>query len=275
MPLYQYTNNDGIKILSDLTWKVTPPNEFNDPFEMSPCVESKDPAGFLQAQVSTWLSSEDFYKKIRGNPRFSQFKTFQDYQRGARPILEGSASRVVGASIDVDEGIQKQILNILSKSLGVICLTKTPKHHLMWAHYADKHKGLVFEFDENHKYFKGEFFKVEYSRDRFVYDPTGADRRSQIEAFVKRKSKEWKYEQEWRLIVGLNQASKVNLSSGQVIYLLKIKPKIIKSVTFGLRTSDDLKMKVKNELSLPHFSHVKLYQIIPSKAQYKLLRQPV
>jgi hypothetical protein len=39
--LYKYSGELGTKILDDLKVKVTPPNELNDPFELSPALDGK------------------------------------------------------------------------------------------------------------------------------------------------------------------------------------------------------------------------------------------
>ena len=36
MILYKYAGESGLRILEDLRLKITPPNEFNDPFEVTP-----------------------------------------------------------------------------------------------------------------------------------------------------------------------------------------------------------------------------------------------
>lgn len=41
--------------------------------------------------------------------------------------------------------------------IGILCLTDNPLNQLMWAHYANEHKGLVLEFDVTHKFFDQNF----------------------------------------------------------------------------------------------------------------------
>lgn len=44
---------------------------------------------------------------------------------------------------------QKKIFGQIKSRIGVLCMSKTPKNILMWAHYANGHKGIVYGFDEN------------------------------------------------------------------------------------------------------------------------------
>lgn len=87
---------------------------------------------------------------------------------------------------------------------GVLCLTVTPDSLLMWAHYANNHNGFVIQFDETHEFFAPsshdgqvlELTKVEYSAQRPVLSYSTLNSAS----LYYRKSPEWFYENEWRII---------------------------------------------------------------------------
>jgi hypothetical protein len=51
MILYKYADDSGIRILEDLRLKVTPPNEFNDPFEITPNTRRARPLAEMMADV--------------------------------------------------------------------------------------------------------------------------------------------------------------------------------------------------------------------------------
>ena len=95
-------------------------------------------------------------------------------------------------------------------NFGILSLTETPDNLLMWSHYGDSHKGVVLGFDELHPFFQGEeivaglsrLSKVEYNQKRPVLSPST---RNNPKVFL-RKSAEWAYEREWRLIRPLSEA---------------------------------------------------------------------
>jgi len=69
----------------------------------------------------------------------------------------------------------------------------------MWAHYADKHKGLCFEFDgsENCKFF-GDAQQVQYEDYTPLVLP-GDDSSKMMGRIILTKSKHWTYEREYRI----------------------------------------------------------------------------
>lgn len=135
-----------------------------------------------------------------------------------------------------------QYIDLRMHHIGVISLTESKENLLMWAHYANEHKGIVagiaylpqigsiFErlfradclinsaWDEGWSKFDGTPTPVSYRKglryrnDKFDYDYSnisaeGADR-VLYEVFLQ-KSDEWIYEQEHRVILRLEQADRV------------------------------------------------------------------
>jgi len=46
-----------------------------------------------------------------------------------------------------DRELQKKLSSVLSKKHGVLCFSESWQSTLMWAHYADKHKGMCLGFE--------------------------------------------------------------------------------------------------------------------------------
>lgn len=42
----------------------------------------------------------------------------------------------------------------LGSKYGILCLAEAPDNLLMWAHYADCHRGFVVQFDDTHPFFQ-------------------------------------------------------------------------------------------------------------------------
>jgi hypothetical protein len=73
-------------------------------------------------------------------------------------------------------------------------------HLLSWGHYADGHRGLCLHFDKEQAPF-AVAMKVSYVPDYPVLEfPINLDNAEMITILLLRKSPEWKYEQEFRLI---------------------------------------------------------------------------
>lgn len=155
-----------------------------------------------------------------------------------------------------------QYVDIRMHNIGVISLSENKENLLMWAHYANEHKGIVagvsyiptlgsifqnlFRADtlinsswgEDHSPFNGVPKPVSYRKglryrnDKFDYDYSnigaeGADR-VLYEVFMQ-KSDEWIYEQEHRVILRLEQADRVIIENVQHIENESIRNLVIQS----------------------------------------------
>lgn len=152
-----------------------------------------------------------------------------------------------------------QYIEMRMHYIGVICFSENKENLLMWAHYANEHKGLavgivsipgngsifqkLFRADtlinsswgEDYSPFEGTPKPVSYRKglryrnDKFDYDYSnisveGADRLL-YEVFMQ-KSDEWIYEQEHRVVLRLEQADRVILESIDLIPSERVKDRI-------------------------------------------------
>lgn len=100
----------------------------------------------------------------------------------------------------------KQVVSILSNGHGVLCFSESWMSTLMWAHYADKHKGMClgFEIEDG-----PHLMKIEYESKRlpspidFSKPLAGIDE-AMLAKCLNVKHTGWKYEKEYRLRVSLN-----------------------------------------------------------------------
>lgn len=120
---------------------------------------------------------------------------------------------------------------------GVISFSKTYDNLLMWSHYSNYHKGIAVEFDIDIKspfslFNTGyvstasdiKFSKVKYRKRRgYPSAFTEADISTVAEHYYLTKSKEWRYEKEYRFIVPFTMANKilVNLDAKKAKVTLK------------------------------------------------------
>jgi hypothetical protein len=143
--------------------------------------------------------------------------------------------------------------------LGVVCLTRTQRHLLMWSHYAEGHRGMLLEFDENHSCFHsgrfdpmsfplrtalsftGRLIPVVYSDAR----PQIHDKNAKFAAALTTKALEWAYEQEVRMFLPLEQAELTSSvdGNGELIRLTEVPSSALRAVTLGCLSADTATVK--------------------------------
>jgi hypothetical protein len=118
------------------------------------------------------------------------------------------------------------------KTLGVICMGKHWKSPVMWAHYADNHKGVCLGFDIEDCWPK----QMKYEPERMeqlikIGESTGGLTEESLELVLTTKYEHWAYEEEWRLLLKLSDKDPIN---GE--YYLEIGPKLIlREIIVGAR----------------------------------------
>ena len=124
-----------------------------------------------------------------------------------------------------EEGFRNHIENFMS--FGVISLSETYDNLLMWSHYADEHRGAVFELtidgDNPNSLFihtppsstpeSKNFGKVDYRKFRSYQDEVSSESIPDIRRhYIFTKSDEWMYEKEQRFAFHHSHADIVKVS---------------------------------------------------------------
>lgn len=180
----------------------------------------------------------------------------------------------------------------MSQAIGILCLTGKPDNLLMWAHYADSHTGLVIEFDVEHEFFKQVFedplspagLDEDLSKDYGYLKPmVYNDHRPEItistiksfDSFLV-KSNDWKYEQEWRMLMPTAKANKV-VKEGEVdIFLYEVPKVAITKVILGCRASENLLESVKQlKQENKHLSHLQIEKMVLDEKDFRLISNVV
>ncbi|MFQ1715350.1 DUF2971 domain-containing protein [Aeromonas veronii] len=194
--LYKYYSDLPLSYFDEPTLKLAQPKGLNDPFE------SKIQNGII-------MSDSVIRKKLK------QRKAFANDDKTNRTII-------------------RNIFNLLNAS-GVISLSETQRNILMWAHYANEHKGLCIGYKQNpleisasqrrsnHEiYYK--LHKVNYDTSR--YDPINDELDNEsvirwVNSVAKKvlttKSDEWIYEKEHRYIHPISDCDYI-LSKGNMTH---------------------------------------------------------
>lgn len=116
----------------------------------------------------------------------------------------------------------KESVEAVYNETGIFCMTSKGDNLLMWAHYADEHKGACIEFDvTKDPYVFCPIRKVQYDSEYRSYNYL----KEQGEAFrsLEYKSKDWEYEDEYRVLH--------NKGYG----LMTINKEAVKTIIFGCR----------------------------------------
>lgn len=94
------------------------------------------------------------------------------------------------------------------KTQGLLCFTKHWENPVLWSHYASKHRGMCLGFDLNDKF----SLEVEYAEERIPIvfkdeDPAKGLDEEFVRKLVRTKFIHWKYEEEIRIVVQLDDST--------------------------------------------------------------------
>ena len=149
------------------------------------------------------------------------------------------------------------------------CFSISPLSVLMWSHYADCHKGICvgYNFNLASDEILEHLYPIQYSDTR--YFSAHPDTLKNNRYFFIRKSTEWDYEKEWRLIYK-NKELPHSGSSTTPRELLQLD--IIKEVTFGLGTSETSKKIIMDTLC---GRGIRFFQIKVDDESYELIGEEI
>ena len=149
--------------------------------------------------------------------------------------------------------MRKHIRDYIVKTVGINCLTTKPSNLLMWAHYASAHTGFCVRF--NREKLANHFLElwktrrtlitphpVEYHRKFPAYNHFTANDFEKLRITLLIKSKEWKYEDEYRLMFHGGANKTYQLADGiidQVIMGCEISNANEQLVTNAMRARND------------------------------------
>lgn len=310
MSAYKYmTGEGGIRFLCSWRLRITPPADFNDPFELRPPVGRVFTEEYVDAQfqdAAPQMAIADLTEQLTRNlgpmltqqeitdmvtcmitppdantqtrvlmnlerkiPGFSRanFIQLQEQLKSQWPALLQQARELAATHLPRINSIVKHgFTEQLPAMLGVLCLSENSNQPLMWAHYADSHKGLMFEFDTTHPTFNrkrsacdelGYLRPVSYSKVRPEMSMQTLDRDNVFEIFALTKADQWSYEEEIRLIWPLKFADKTVETPSGPIGLLSCPSSAVVSVTLGCKASEQTLKEVRQALrSQPETAHI-------------------
>jgi len=136
---------------------------------------------------------------------------------------------------------------------GILCLSvaKPEEKTLMWSHYADKHKGLCFEFDKKQfQLFYKNYDKNEEKKqiDKECCKIKKVDYQTENAVQLLTKDKSWEYEEEYRIILHY-EIIKKNKHQREFVFDKLCLKKIYFGVNASLDTIDRYKLLCTKHLN--------------------------
>lgn len=288
--IFKYVDLQGTKaILKNGTLLFSSPTEFNDPFDISiQTLFAYDPFDFpamLDEFARLILSDEEFPE---ANPdRGSQmvalmrqhFRTASDEERSeVREHLSGAVWDVPALQKSYEDTLLQ--MKLAFESSGIFCASKRSNNYLLWAHYADKHRGAVLEFVPNIE--KDSMLKlveeVEYSNQRphlyhshrdYLFKANFQATMTVLDDYTRRitktKSKEWEYEEELRLY----QPLLINTLEGKRHHFLTYHGDELRGVYLGCRMSSIDRQEILT-LARRRNPAVRIFEMVQDPHHYKL-----
>lgn len=214
--LYKYRTIASVKqLLENHKVYFSSCKEFNDPFESAITI------------LSNYTPQQYYESFIFG---------------GMTPEVSKELTRQIVCGIIDGETLLKQLTIDVISSVGYYCMTTKPDNLLMWAHYGDSHKGVCLKFDilEDLDTFLVPV-PVDYNEQYIDFNMLNSD----LLSVLRRKSPEWKYEDEYRIIKTDYQG------------LWEIKPECLVEIIFGCRTCEEDKNEIKKLAALSGFTNVR------------------
>jgi hypothetical protein len=208
---YHYTTFDtGIKILESGQIRFSKPSKLNDPFD-------------CQATIDTTNSDKEIELYVNG--LIKEGKLQETKKEEFRNKIKESDFTLT------NDAVQKA-----KEEFGIACFSKRHDSLLMWAHYADKHNGIVLKFDifRDTDFFMIPFpicYKSEYPQFNYIRDCYLAEKGAIGKFLLETKFLDWQYEEEIRI-----------MKRGADDY--PINKKAIVEIIFGCRMSDENKSKL-------------------------------
>lgn len=252
IPLYKYYSNltyakDAIK---NHRIHFEAPDDYNDIFDSSTYICDEDlenqtySTEFLLEVFQFGFTSDeksDYQKLI-----FPVFIDIEDIKiiDVLDTILYFFPEKKKDDLISIFRGITGQNSIIKSSFYKISCFSENNDSLLMWAYYANSHKGVCLGFDiASDQILSKNCHKVRYSKHFDAGD---------LSYTYFTKSEQWQHEQEWRIITRNSEYINTNC---------------IKAVYLGYKLD---KKEVNEFIELARTHGLDLYYVYPSKNEYKL-----
>lgn len=289
---YKYCTLDtALKVIGTKSFRWSSPSKFNDPFDHQTRLVL--PLGFSQEISGALTRCVDEVVFAEPRPTLTETSNLVPAllaMRGIRakmgrsalieairPAAEQAAARMTEAVADLNETLLRQFSNS-----RVFCVTEKRNNVVMWSHYADEHRGVVFQLgcvpQIDSRLLAAQ--PVTYSKDfttlpsavEFARHLTGIEPFDMVELawkIVFTKHEDWAYEKEWRLHFPM-----LDSPPGDGYSLVPEPFEVFQEVYLGCRCPDHHRRLIKEALAA-NLPQVKVFQARQSQKTFDLDFEPV
>ena len=277
---YKYmTMSTGKTVLKNRTLRYSNPKLFNDPYDMQFDLQVR-----IDREKTKKIFREKLLESYRNKNSADKMGSFEFFvvsllQKAPDRIEEvlGELELAIEEAIDVvyreNKKAQQEANEIYRKS-KLCCFTTVPDSALMWAHYAEEHQGVVLEFRNIIK------LDSPYATARPVIYSKKLPKLLNEEDFVDlllfrsnfpqdfhlkkiyTKSKEWEYENEWRIFTGDGRNPMVESED------IPFHVEELTGVILGCRVSNEKENEIIDILE-EHYPLTKLFKSVKNQIEFK------
>jgi len=256
--VYKFLPPERIEYLKDSLLRFSPPGAMNDPFECLPAYSDELAIDTLE----TWKRD------------LSQMTSYQRKQ-----FTKNNKLKIPTTIKEMREMYYKHATDYGNKTFGIFSLTREWKISLMWSHYTTSHTGFCIGFKRDHQFFKRGLVDLRdpndpslkpviYTDERTITEPEPTS--TQLKKIYYTKAKEWKYEQEERLVRMLKDADKTENCKPFNLALFKVPLDSIFEIIIGVNANLTL------VAAIIHFGRkqrIPIYQAELSASSFNLSRR--
>ncbi|MCE7044235.1 DUF2971 domain-containing protein [Dyadobacter sp. CY312] len=300
MRIFKYLPPDRIDVILILNQNIrfTQPHYLNDTFEAIPYLSGIDTAEKIDD-----LFDKEIPKIINGQDILNNFSIQLQEVVKANPDIDPNAIIDIIKTVEPDKLLSTLVKPFLKSmnlqpanddlvekfregfqnKLGILSLTQRNDNLLMWAHYTQGDTGFVIEFNHSGDLLKNrkssiaclnEISEVRYREERpeLYLFKTLTPNQEWIEALAadvfSTKGLSWEYEQELRVVKGLQECSCVNESLG--IFLYHFDAAEISNIYMGMKIGSAIEERIKGVLSESRYGHIGLFKAFQSSKEYRM-----
>lgn len=275
--LYKYLKPDGLDLLKKQRVLAKPPNELNDPFEFTPVINDKPTDDKIWRKISHPDFLQEWWSRAGEHIPFEIFK---------QQILDNKDSETAEHRRllpKTSESYRQDFIKSTGASSALVCFSRRNDGILLWSHYADAHKGFVVGFDvplllRSFGRDDGVLVEVLYRKARpkiSLY--ANVEEPNIVRRIVGTKSPEWKYEEEYRLIIPREKFKDIEgeKEGDPLFWSIKGNEQVVRSVIIGSRCDPKWKDELAAVLVEPAYQHVETFEAIPDKMSFLIHIKPV
>jgi hypothetical protein len=277
MTVYKYGTAERLDVLIKGRIRFTPPNALNDPFELRPhfdniipepeLLEKLESVDLRPALTKVYEKLPAAQKSLMSLDMLLEMVNFWLKTEEGRQTFWQTIGMGMGTLRDLTPGFREKVAEGLGSRIGILSVSQVATDPLMWAHYADSHRGIVIGLDDGDDFFN----RRRSSDDEFYWlrpvhyrDPKAGLTLRDLDGVevLARKGPQWSYEKELRVLAPLSDAAEViELSTGP-IHLFDIPPSAITELILGARSTAAVREAAAEVVANPRYQHVRLRQAI-------------